>query len=337
MAPLTVTVLITTFNYGQFIEKAIDSILEQEFPLEKVQILVVDDGSSDDTGERVRKYGTRIEYFYKPNGGQASALNFGFARASAEIVALLDADDFCLPGKLMRITQAFQEDPSLGMVYHRLREWHTESGAYTELAFLPISGDITKTPDLFLTYDPHPTSAIAFRRSSLKPFLPIPENIRMLADCFPTALMAFRSPILAIPEFLTMYRIHRKNSYYADERQMPPEMRRARLEMWRIVVPAMFKWLADNSYTRKQRSVRIFLDRWTLYLEDQEFALKPPGRLRFFSHLRRYNQCYASQMAPRLRIVNYINAFGSLFLGYKKFYLLDKWRTQWLKKLRVHR
>ena len=223
------------------------------------------------------------------------------------------------------------------MIYHRLREWHVETGAYTELAFLPISGDIHSTPDLFLFYEPHPTSAVAFRRSSLEPFLPIPENIRMLADCFPIALMAFRSRILAIPDFFTMYRIHRDNSYYAHEQQMPLEMRRARLEMWRIVIPAMFKWLADNGYTRKQRPVRIFLDRWTLYLENQEFALKPPGRLRFFSHLRRYNHCYASQMARRLRIVNYINAFGSLFVGYKKFYLLEKWRTEWVEKLRVHR
>src|SRR5271170_3360226 len=256
----TITVLVTTYNYGQFIEQCIDSVLTQE--VGQVQIVVVDDGSTDDTSERVKKYGSRIEYFYKPNGGQASALNYGFEKARAEIIALLDADDFCLPGKLARIMEAFDEDPTLGMIYHRLREWHMDTGAYTELDFVPVSGDTHKKPDFFLSYVPHPTSAIAFRRSCLAPFLPIPENIRMLADCFSVSLMAFRSPVLANPEFLTMYRIHRKNSYYADERQMPPEMRKTRLEMWRIMVPAMFKWLADNGHTGQQRAVRDFVDRW---------------------------------------------------------------------------
>src|SRR6266436_367397 len=83
-----ITVLITTHNYGHFIEHAIDSVLSQDFPLEQVQILVVDDGSIDDTRDRVKKYGSRVEYFYKPNGGQASALNFGFAHARGEIGGL---------------------------------------------------------------------------------------------------------------------------------------------------------------------------------------------------------------------------------------------------------
>jgi glycosyltransferase involved in cell wall biosynthesis len=328
MSTPLITVLITTHNYGHFIEQAIDSVLSQDFALGQVQILVVDDGSTDDTAGRVKKYGSRVEYFYQQNGGQASALNFGFARARGEIIALLDADDFCLPGKLARIAQAFEQDPALGMIYHRLREWHTETDAYTELAFLPVSGDIHSTPDLFLSYEPHPTSAVAFRRTALAPFLPIPDNIRMLADCFPIALMAFHSPVLAIPEFLTIYRIHQKNSYYADERQMPPEMWKSRLEMWRIVVPAMFKWLADNGYSRKQRPVRIFLDRWTLYLDNQEFALKSPGRLRFFSHLLHYNHCYRSQMTRRLWVINNINAVGALFTGYKHLDVLNYWRLK---------
>src|SRR5262249_10020117 len=119
-----VTVLITTYNYGRFIEQAIESVLSQVYPADRVQIVVVDDGSTDDTWEVVKKYGSRIEYYLKENGGQATALNLGFEKANGEIVALLDADDLFLPEKLRRIGEAFERDLRLGMVYHQTREWY---------------------------------------------------------------------------------------------------------------------------------------------------------------------------------------------------------------------
>src|SRR5713226_5361501 len=95
-----VTALINAYNYGQFIEEAIESVLTQHFPSDEMEILVVDDGSTDDTFERVKKYGERVRYLHKQNGGQASALNCGFAEARGEIVAELDADDVWRPEKL---------------------------------------------------------------------------------------------------------------------------------------------------------------------------------------------------------------------------------------------
>jgi glycosyltransferase involved in cell wall biosynthesis len=328
MKALQVTVLITTHNYGQFVEQAVDSVLSQDFPLEQIQILIVDDGSTDDTSERIKKYGSRVEYFYKANGGQASALNFGFEKARGEIIALLDADDFFLPGKLARLAEAFGGDSALGMVYHRLKEWHMTSNTYSEWDFLPISGGMQSGPGFWLSYVPHPTSCLAFRRALVRPFFPIPEEIRMLADCFPAALIPFLAPILAIPEFLSVYRIHRENSYYASDQNMPLEVRKARLRMWRIVIPTMFKWLADNGFTRKELPTRLFLDRWKLFQEKEEFLIEAPGRVEFFRHLTTYIRCYGSQMSRRLRMMNYISAMGALVVGYKHFGLLDKgWRA----------
>src|SRR5271163_4980349 len=114
-----ITVLIDAFNYGHFIEQAVDSVLAQDFPREQREILVVDDGSTDDTAERLKKYGEAIRYLRKPNGGQASAFNFGFAAARGEIIATLDADDLWLPGKLRRVCEAFEKNADAGMVYHR--------------------------------------------------------------------------------------------------------------------------------------------------------------------------------------------------------------------------
>ena len=103
-----VTVLIDTFNYGHFIDEAIRSVLVQDFPAEQMEIIVVDDGSTDDTRERVAQYADRVQYFYKPNGGQASAFNFGIGKARGEYVALLDADDYWLPSKLSKVVKAFE-------------------------------------------------------------------------------------------------------------------------------------------------------------------------------------------------------------------------------------
>jgi glycosyltransferase involved in cell wall biosynthesis len=331
-----ITVLITTYNYGRFIEQTIDSVLSQDFPLDQVQIVVVDDGSTDDTAERLKKYGSRIEYYRKPNGGQASALNFGISKARGEILALLDADDLFLPGKLARIAEAFERNPALGMVYHRLQEWHMESGERREWSdFFPVSGDAREDSESFVHYVPQPTSCIAFRRSALKDLLPIPEEIRMLADCYVVALIPFRAPILAIAESLTVYRIHGRNSYSTSEAQVPTEASAKRLRMWEIVIGAMRKWLEEHGYSRKQAAVRSLLDRWTLLLQREEFAIRAPGRLQFFRYLL---QCYRYQlhrMTWKLRVINYCNALGSLVVGYKNFHRLDEHRENLTRRMRT--
>ena len=335
MTPPSITVLITTYNYGRFIEEAIDSVLSQDFPSNQIGILVVDDGSTDDTSERVKKYGPRIEYFYKPNGGQASALNFGFAKARGEIVALLDADDLFLPGKLARVAAAFQHDPALGMVYHRLLEWHMRTDQRLDHHFVSVSGDLRAAPEQMFLFAPQPTSAISFRRSSLRSLVPIPEHIRMMADCYPVALIPFLAPILAIPECLTVYRIHGKNSlpyfanaYLADESQMPIETRKARLHLWQIVIDAMRKWLTDNGFTRKQPAVRAFLDCWSLLFQQQQFLIDSPTGVRFFLFLLRQNYAYRSFQTWRFTLFNYLCAPLALGLGYKKTQLAYGFRLR---------
>jgi glycosyltransferase involved in cell wall biosynthesis len=87
-----VSVLIDTYNYGRFIEQAIESVLSQDFTMERVEILVVDDGSTDDTEERVKKYGAKIRYLRKENGGQASAFNLGEITNCSESVGRKSAN-----------------------------------------------------------------------------------------------------------------------------------------------------------------------------------------------------------------------------------------------------
>src|SRR6266849_2176132 len=334
MSTPAITVLVIGYNYGRFIGAAIDSVLAQDFPLEKVEILVVDDGSTDDTAERVKKYRSKIQYHRKENGGQASALNFGMAKAAGEIVTLLDADDFFLPGKLARVVQAFQRDAKLGMVYHRIEVWHERTGERRDWDFVPISGDLHQEPRKFEAYLTPPNLAISFRLGAVRALLPIPEEIRMLADCYISALIPYIAPVLALPEVLAVYRVHGENSHYTSDRQAPMEIKKRKLQMWQTVIAAMRGWLAEKGYTSKLPPVRAMQEHWTMILEREEFAVTPPRRLRFFRHLLR---CYRYQfplMTWQLRCINAFNALGSLVVGYDRFPRLDEYREALTRRLR---
>jgi len=200
---------------------------------------------------------------------------------------LLDADDLFLPGKLARVAEAFKQNPAIGMVYHRMLEWNVETSERCETKFPLVHGDVKTVPDLFLSYEPQATSCIAFRRASLNALLPIPEHIKMLADGYVVDLMPFVSPILALTDVLTVYRIHGKNAFYNDKQAT--EFNKNRLKMRHVLLGAMGKWLADHGYTRKQLPVWIYFNCWDLFLESEGFLIDPPSRPRFFWWLVKKN------------------------------------------------
>jgi cellulose synthase/poly-beta-1,6-N-acetylglucosamine synthase-like glycosyltransferase len=111
-----VSILVPAFNEGARVEKAIEAILALDYP--SVEVLVVDDGSTDDTFARASRYsglhgGTRVEVLHKENGGKWSALNLGFHHASAELIVCVDADSQLAPDSLKLLARHF-DDPTLG-------------------------------------------------------------------------------------------------------------------------------------------------------------------------------------------------------------------------------
>ena len=98
MSPLSIAVIIPTYNYARGIHQAIASVLNQT--LSPVEIIVVDDGSTDDTRKILETYGSRIRYLYQQNRGASAARNAGVLAANCEWVAFLDHDDEWYPTKL---------------------------------------------------------------------------------------------------------------------------------------------------------------------------------------------------------------------------------------------
>jgi glycosyltransferase involved in cell wall biosynthesis len=329
-----VSVLIDTYNYGCYIEEAIESVLGQDFPQEQMEVLVVDDGSEDDTGERVKKFGARVQYLWKPNGGQASAFNSGLAKARGEFVALLDGDDYWLPGKLRRVVEEFAKHPKAGMIYHRLREFDTRTGEQKEGAFAAVSGDVPASRKALLSYILYPTSALAFRRSCLAALFPIPEGLRIQADAHLSGLVIFLAPVVAVDESLAMYRVHGRNLFHAAEGEAAAERAKRRIATRDILINGMKSWLGARGFNTEDRKIRSFLMQWSLAQETDAFTIETPGRFKFFRHLWRCSYYFAPRVTWRHRVVNYMNTFGALIVGYEHFRLLDEWRLKLLRPFR---
>ena len=329
--------MIDTYNCGHFIEEAIDSVLAQDFPPEQMEILVVDDGSTDDTADRVRKYDDRIQYFSKTNGGQASALNFGIARARGEIVAFLDGDDYWMPGKLRRVAAEFEKHPEAGMVYHNfLCKQGTLHDLLPATGLAGLSGFLSENRESLLGYDLYPTATLAFRRSVLQRLSPIPERLIVQADAHLSACVIFVAPIVYIDQPMTVYRVHAENMWNCALNTPPgcdifegDPAGKARLERrvstTRAIRDGVQEWLGKNGFDVNCPDLRAFLMQWTFSSRAGEFALSPPGRLRFFRHLLE-QPLYSRRMTWRHKVVYYTNAFGSLLVGYRNFHRLDEWR-----------
>lgn len=110
-----ISVVIPSYNAARFVNQAIDSVIQQTYS--PVEIIVVDDGSTDDTAQRLGELGDRIRYIHQANGGLSKARNRGIREARGEFVAFLDADDKWLPEKLQKQWEKLQADPDLKFVH----------------------------------------------------------------------------------------------------------------------------------------------------------------------------------------------------------------------------
>jgi len=112
---MNVSAIIPAYNHGRFIAEAIDSVLAQTLP--PLEVIVVDDGSTDDTAAVLARYGGRIRVLRQQNAGVAAARNAGIAAARGDYLAVLDSDDAWFPRKLELQMARFAAQPELGLVH----------------------------------------------------------------------------------------------------------------------------------------------------------------------------------------------------------------------------
>ena len=217
--PPRVSAVMTSFNYGCFVEDAIRSVAAQTRPPD--ELLVVDDGSTDDSAERIGAllptlpFATRFEA--TPNRGQAAALNLACSWATGDAVAFLDSDDLWAPTKLERTLALMAAQPGAAVYQHNLADGRgglkrpvVVSGDpqlhWEELGFVNVATHAS-LHDLFL-----PTSGLVFERGVLGRVLPVPEALVTCPDAYFTRCALRFGPLVSTPEVLGTWRDHGGNA-----------------------------------------------------------------------------------------------------------------------------
>jgi glycosyltransferase involved in cell wall biosynthesis len=207
-----VSIIIDNFNYARFVGAAIDSALAQRYA--PIEVVVVDDGSTDNSRDVISSYGDRLSAIFKPNGGHASAFNAGFAASRGEIVIFLDADDVLLPEAVAETVQIWK--PGVSKVQWVLASVDANlSPLGTTVPYAPAampSGDLRQNVIERARYITPPTSGNAFARALLEQLMPLSEAFWHQSAEMPLCLLApFFGDVLSIPKVLGLYRVHGQN------------------------------------------------------------------------------------------------------------------------------
>ncbi|MBI3548996.1 MAG: glycosyltransferase [Elusimicrobia bacterium] len=224
------SVVMDNFNYARFVSQAIDSILAQDFPHKDVEIIVVDDGSTDDSRDVVGRYKDRVRLIAQENRGQAGAFATGFAAAKGQVVACIDSDDTWHPNKLSAVAEAI-EKPGIGIVQHFQRDVDVEGR--------PLPNSLPDWPDVDTLDDfldgrfiNAAVSSLAFRRDVLVGnILPVPKDLFYLHDDYLLKYGLFFTNIANIRRILGYHRIHGSNNWaqlYLSPKKLEDSVREIR-------------------------------------------------------------------------------------------------------------
>jgi glycosyltransferase involved in cell wall biosynthesis len=207
-----VSILINNCNYGRFVGDSIDSALTQTYS--NCEVIVVDDGSQDNSREVITRFGNRVKTVFKSNGGQASAFNAGFAESSGDVICFLDSDDVFLPNKVQQAVDGLATCPA-GWCFHHIQRTDT---ALKPIFTPPIpysTGRYDFRAEMLegkCRFAPPATSGLAFTRTLMNQIMPVPEGCTSSDNYLKLSSLALE-PGYFIAEQYALQRIHGENAY----------------------------------------------------------------------------------------------------------------------------
>ncbi len=205
-----ISVVIPTYNYASFIGQAIESVLSQtRLPDE---IIVVDDGSTDETEMVVARFGNSVRYIKKANGGVCSARNTGIESSTGNFIAFFDADDICHPTRFEKQLAKFAEDSAIGLVHCGIRE----IDGIGNIIRVNLDGKEGWVAEEMLLLKPvvvGPGGTIIVRREAVSAVGAFNERLEIYEDWEFCYRIANKYKIGFVSEALVDYRLHGHNSH----------------------------------------------------------------------------------------------------------------------------
>jgi hypothetical protein len=220
-AAVSIAIVTPSYNHAQYIRAAIDSVLTQNYP--RLSYLVQDGGSSDDTVDILRSYGSRLVWRSGRDGGQAQAINHAFAASKGEVMAYLNSDDVHLPGTLAYVASVFHARPNIDIVYGN-RVFVDRDGLDVGRAVLPRH-------DAKALYwaDYVPQETMFWRRRVWDAIGPFDESFHYALDWdFILRAQHAGFKFLRVPRFLACFRVHDQQKTAVNYDQGRQEMQRLR-------------------------------------------------------------------------------------------------------------
>jgi glycosyltransferase involved in cell wall biosynthesis len=309
---LLVTIIINNYNYENFIGQAINSALGQSY--KNIEIIIVDDGSNDNSIHIINSYGDKVKKIFKKNEGQASAFNVGFEASKGDLICFLDADDIFFPEKVFCIVNFFKKYQEAGWVFHELQYTDIdgkyigtiEERATDKVLFKDFRLPLKKIERL--PYFPA-TTGLSFRRELMKKVLPMPNVFRISADAFLRLASLCESPGVLCPYDLATHRQHGKNLYVSH-----PKMLQLSAETDILVAYYLRKKFPDFF---------LFTNRMFSRNVGQLFALKG-----FYSVVRsEYFLRYYKELKGEKSLLAWMNFISCSFLNYNRT-VIRKWKNR---------
>lgn len=236
-----ISVIIPSYNSSKYILKAIESVLNQTY--KHIELIIVDDGSSDDTKEVLAKYSDKIIYYYQENRGPAAARNIGVSLSSGYYVAFLDADDYWDITKLEKSINIFNNSKDVGIVCCNLKYIDSNGNVIHLRRVGDLSSEQIKSK-MYLTSLISPVTAV-FKKNIFIEVGGFDQNLRYAEDWDLFFKMTRLCEIHAIDEYLSYYVVH------SNSMMRSLESRDRLLEDTVVVIKRMY-FDTDGCYDKKK-------------------------------------------------------------------------------------
>lgn len=272
------SIVTPSFNQMQYLEQTLRSVLDQDYT--RIEYIVIDGASTDGSVELIRKYGDRLAYWVsEKDSGQAEAINKGLARATGEIVAWINSDDFYFPGAIASAVKAFEAHPEVGLVYG-------DTAAVDEKGeFIHFPKYAQWVLEDLLTFNIIGQPAVFMRRDVLLQAGFLDPTYHFLLDHQLWIRMAAHAPMIYVPERWAAGRFHEAAKNVAQAAKFGEEA--FRILDWARSDPRVSDSLARVSRQSRAAALRInaryLLDAgkaWTSFKSYmQSLSMHPPTAL----------------------------------------------------------